>query len=66
METSTFPEATFVLNDPIELHAIPGDGTKQSYDAAGELTLHGVTRRVTIRVQARRTGTTFEVAGSIR
>jgi polyisoprenoid-binding protein YceI len=65
METSTFPEATFVLTKPIDLGSIPADGSQQAYRATGELTLHGVTNTVTFDVDARRTGTTFEVAGSI-
>jgi len=65
METSTFPEATFVLTKPIDLGSIPADGSQQSYQATGELTLHGVTQTVTFDVDAQRTGTTFEVAGSI-
>jgi polyisoprenoid-binding protein YceI len=65
MQTSTFPEATFVLTEPIELASIPGDGSQQRYQATGELTLHGVTKTVTFEVDAQRTGSTFEVAGSI-
>jgi polyisoprenoid-binding protein YceI len=65
METSSFQTATFELTQPIDLGAIPGDGSKQAYRAVGKLTLHGVTKAVRFRVETQRAGSTFEVAGSI-
>jgi polyisoprenoid-binding protein YceI len=65
METGTYPTATFTLTDPIDLGSIPGDGEERTYEATGELTLHGVTRSVTFEVTGRITGSTFEVAGQI-
>ena len=65
METSSFPTATFELTEPIDLGAIPANGSQQTYQAAGELTLHGVTNAVEFEVQAQRTGSNFQVAGSI-
>ena len=34
-------------------------------DAIGELTLHGVTRQVTVEIQARRSGDVVTVTGSL-
>jgi len=65
METSTFPTATFALTQPIELGSVPAQGTKQTYQATGNLTLHGVTRTVTFNVTGLYTGSTAQVAGSI-
>ena len=65
METSTYPTATFELTEPIDLGAIPADGGQQTYSATGKLTLHGVTNAVTFDVQAQRSASTFQVAGSI-
>jgi polyisoprenoid-binding protein YceI len=65
METSQFPTATFKLTKPIALGKEPADGEKISVPATGDLMLHGVTNSVTTTLQARRTGNTIEVSGSI-
>jgi polyisoprenoid-binding protein YceI len=64
MNTSQFPTATFELTAPIDLGGEPADGQDISAQATGNLTLRGTTKPVTIDVQARRTGTTFQVVGS--
>lgn len=65
MDTDTFPEATFVLTEPIELGAVPADGEEITVDAVGELTLRGVTQSVTIPLTAVLSGSTFAVNGAI-
>lgn len=65
LETSAFPEATFALTDPIAFEAQPADGEAISASATGELTLHGVTNRVCVPVEATLTGDTVEVLGSV-
>ena len=65
METSTYPTATFTLTKPITLGSIPAQGTQRTYEATGNLTLHGVTKAVTFKVNGRYSGSTFQVAGSI-
>jgi polyisoprenoid-binding protein YceI len=65
IETAKFPSATFELSEPIELDKIPAEGTKTSVDASGTLTLHGVTKDVTIPLEAQRTGDTIAVTGQI-
>ena len=52
LETSTFPQATFNLTAPIELGAVPAEGTSVQVQAVGELMVHGVTRSVTIPLTA--------------
>lgn len=52
LETATFPEASFVLAEPIELGQIPVEGAAVQVDALGDLTVHGVTQRVTIPLTA--------------
>jgi polyisoprenoid-binding protein YceI len=64
MEVDEFPTATFVLTEPIELGAVPADGEEITATATGDLTLHGVTRPVTLDLTARLDGTTFAVDGS--
>ncbi|MDJ0959911.1 MAG: YceI family protein [Acidimicrobiia bacterium] len=48
LETDTFPTATFVLTEPLELGSVPASGATVSAVATGELTLHGVTQPVQI------------------
>lgn len=64
IETGQFPEATFHLTAPIDLGAVPEDGATLTATAAGELTLHGVTRSVAVTVEARRSGDVVTVTGS--
>lgn len=65
IETDSFPTATFKLTTPIELGGVPSDGGRVSVDATGDLTLHGVTRSVTIHLDGRLSGGTVEIAGSM-
>jgi polyisoprenoid-binding protein YceI len=65
LETDTFPESTFVLRGPLELPSPPSAGSDVSVTASGDLTLHGVTRPVDVPLEARWSGTTIEVVGTI-
>jgi polyisoprenoid-binding protein YceI len=65
VETDQFPTATFVLTQPIELGAIPAEGTPITAEAVGDLTLHGVTRSVTIPLNAVWQGDIIGVSGSL-
>lgn len=64
LETQTYPAATFELTEPIEIGETPAEGEVFDVDAVGQLTLHGVTRDVTVPMQARWTGERIEVVGS--
>lgn len=61
LETSTFPDATFVLSSPISLPADAGSGETVQGEATGDLTLHGVSRPVTFSVDVTADGDTFRV-----
>lgn len=63
LETNRFPEATFVLTEPIELPELT-DGKTFTVSATGELTLHGQTKPGTIEITGRSSGGTFTVQGS--
>lgn len=63
LEIESFPEARFTLTEPIRLDPLPAPGSEATYTAAGELTLHGVTRPVDVELEARWTGETIELAG---
>lgn len=66
METAQFPTATFVLTAPIELGETPRDGEPLTIDTVtGDLTLHGVTRSVTLPVTAKLEGGALALDGSI-
>jgi polyisoprenoid-binding protein YceI len=64
IETSQFPTATFTLTEPIDFGDV-ADGKTVSVDATGELALHGVTKEVTVPLDARLEGDTIIVTGSI-
>jgi polyisoprenoid-binding protein YceI len=65
LETDSFPTAEFSLTQPIVFTSRPAEGTVVKKDAKGTLSLHGVTKNVTIPLQARWTGDQIEVAGSL-
>jgi polyisoprenoid-binding protein YceI len=65
LETGTYPQAVFTLTAPIELGAEPAEGQVLEVSASGNLTLHGVTRAVTIPLQARLEGGVIAIAGSL-
>ncbi len=52
LETQQFQLATFVLSEPISVGTVPIDGTETTFDARGQLTIHGVTNEVTIPLEA--------------
>lgn len=52
LETDAFPEAGFTLTEPVALPEDAVTGDQLTFSAPGELTLHGVTRQVTIELQA--------------
>jgi polyisoprenoid-binding protein YceI len=65
METAQYPTATFVLTSPIDLGAVPTEGTEGTYTASGDLELHGVTAPVTFEIAGRYSGSTAELVGRI-
>jgi polyisoprenoid-binding protein YceI len=65
LETDSFPTATFVLTAPVEIPAAALDGIPSDVTLTGDLTLHGVTKSVSIPAQAQLVNGTISVAGSI-
>ena len=65
LETGTFPEASFVLTSPVDLTTAPEPGSSFTVEATGDLTLHGVTRSVTVPIEGQRIDDTVVVVGSI-
>jgi polyisoprenoid-binding protein YceI len=65
METSQLPTSTFELTQPIQLPSIPANLQEISATATGKLSLHGVTKDVTVDLKARLNGSNLEVNGTI-
>ena len=66
LESDRFPKATFASAAGVAVPADAATGREFDADVEGDLTLHGVTRRVKIPVKGRLNGETLEVAGSLR
>ena len=64
LQTNRFPTATFVSTKPIPLPAETASGQAVKATAEGDLTIHGVTKRVSIPLDIRVTGGKGELVGS--
>ena len=65
LETSIYPTATFTLSGPVELPSGPTEGVTYEIRAAGEMTVHGVTRAVEAELEARLVNGVVVVIGSV-
>ena len=65
VESDRYPTATFQLSTPITLPATASAGQTLKVAATGALTIHGVTKTVTIPIDARLSGSQIELVGSI-
>lgn len=65
LESGSFPTATFALTQPITLDHEPAEDETVEATAQGQLTLHGVTRDVTIPIQGQISGGRVIVVGSL-
>jgi polyisoprenoid-binding protein YceI len=64
LETAKFPNASFVLTSPIKVDTVPVDGQTVDQTIAGKLTLHGVTKDVSLQVQGVMANDQLVVVGS--
>lgn len=65
LETDRFPTATFIEPGPLAIPASFGSGEPARLLLDGALTIHGVTRHVSIPIEARLKGRSVDVAGSL-
>jgi len=65
LQTDSFPTAVFTITTPVEIPASAVAGTASEVTLTGDLTLHGVTKSVSIPAQAQLVNGTIQVAGSI-
>jgi polyisoprenoid-binding protein YceI len=66
LQTSRFPKATFVSARPIPLPAETASGQAVKATAEGDLTIHGVTKRVQITLDIRVNDGRGELVGSLQ
>jgi deazaflavin-dependent oxidoreductase (nitroreductase family) len=64
LDTQHHPDATVTLTEPVALDGSFTGGAKTTVTATGQLTLHGVTRTVTVPLTARRDGANLAMTGS--
>jgi polyisoprenoid-binding protein YceI len=65
LETAEFPTATFVLTQPIAIPPEALTGSPVTVDATGDITIHGVTKNVTIPIDAQLDTDQIELVGSL-
>jgi polyisoprenoid-binding protein YceI len=65
MDVATYPTATLHLTGPITLGSIPAIGHEVSYTGSGSLTMHGVTKTISLPLSAERTATGIAVLADI-
>lgn len=64
LETDIHPDATFTLTSPLDTGDL-SDGDVTKFTATGKLTMHGITKTVSVPMQAALSGDGAEVSGSI-
>lgn len=64
LETNQFPEATFVLAEPITIEGDPATGETIAATAVGDLTIHGVRNRVELALEGQYVDGIVVVVGS--
>ena len=65
LETNRYPTATFTLTQPIALSSVPAAGETVTATAVGDLTLHGVTRSISIPLQGQFSNNRAVVVGTL-
>jgi polyisoprenoid-binding protein YceI len=65
MDVAQYPTATLKLTAPIDLGTTPAVGATGTYDASGDLTMHGVTKPVIFTVSAERTSAGIDALADI-
>lgn len=64
-ETGKFPESTFELTEPVDISAVPEDGSLSDIELTGDLTIKGKTETITETFQVARDGETILIGGNI-
>lgn len=64
LETSRFPDATFVPTNTSGLALPLADNTDLDFTVTGQMTIHGVTKEVSFAATGKKTGATLEVVAN--
>jgi polyisoprenoid-binding protein YceI len=64
LETDKYPQATFATAGPIDIPQDAVDGKVMTVEAEGDMTLHGVTKKVSIPLQVQRNGNQIRIVGN--
>ncbi|MGH9012063.1 MAG: YceI family protein [Acidimicrobiia bacterium] len=64
LETDKYPQATFAVAGPIDIPQDAIDGKVTTVQAEGDMTLHGVTKKVSIPLQVQRNGDQIRIVGN--
>lgn len=64
LETDKFPQATFVAAGPIAIPQDAVDGKVVTVLAEGDMTLHGVTKKISLPLQVQRNGDGIRIVGN--
>jgi polyisoprenoid-binding protein YceI len=65
LDTTHYPNATFVSNAPVKLPSVPKAGELVRENVPGTLTVHGVSRQVVAPLRARWNGHSIEDIGEV-
>jgi polyisoprenoid-binding protein YceI len=65
LDTGKFPTAELRVIQPVDVAAVPESGEATTLDVPVSLTIKGVSRDVTVKVNAQRAGDTIIAAGSV-
>jgi polyisoprenoid-binding protein YceI len=64
LETDKYPQATFAVTGPIDIPQDAVDGKVTTVQAEGDMTMHGVTKKVSIPLQVQRNGNQIRIVGN--
>jgi polyisoprenoid-binding protein YceI len=64
LETDKYPTATYSLTSPVSIPPDAADGKAVTVQSEGDLTLHGVTKRVQIPLEVQRDGAQIKIVGN--
>ncbi len=53
------------MTEPVDLESVPGAGDSFAVESTGDLTIHGVTRNVTVPIDGQLVGDTVVVVGRL-
>lgn len=65
LETDTYPTATFEVTQPVDISAVPSDGSTGHVSVPGALTIHGVTKDITADLDVLRTGSKVIISSTV-